>query len=377
MVIPSIVARAIPPDRPGYDRAMLLARALQRAVDRTRAKPLPVRLAWTLALVGVLSGVRVALDPIWPAGYPYILSYGGIILAAALFRGPAGVLATGLSAAFAAFFYLQPLFSFQVSGWAQQLGLLVFVMSGAFSSTVIEAFHEALERAHRAEAGQALLLKEFRHRTRNDLASLSALLLLRARSAPPEAQAAIREGAAHCLALAKVHTRLSHAEPDGTDGTPVVNTREFVMGLVQDLGQGIAGDGLRPVSILADADAHHLSTERAVQLGLVINETVTNALKYAFPGERSGTIWVAFRREGERFLLTVEDDGVGLPPEAIIQLHAGSAARARSMGMGTRLLRSLAAQLRGHFQRHPGPEGVGCVCELTFPAEVWTAPPPG
>jgi hypothetical protein len=93
-----------------------------------------------------------------------------------------------------------------------------------------------------------------------------------------------------------------------------LDTRAFVAGLCADLEAAQAGGALRPVALVAEAEAHPLDAERAVPLGLVLNEAVTNALKYAFPGERAGTVRVRFAREGAEFALTVADDGVGLPP---------------------------------------------------------------
>jgi two-component sensor histidine kinase len=126
------------------------------------------------------------------------------------------------------------------------------------------------------------------------------------------------------------------------------------------------------VALVAEAEAHPLDSERAVQLGLTLNEAVTNALKYAFPEERAGTVRVRFAREGGEFVLTVADDGIGLPREGEV---AGGAVPPRRLassggGLGTRLLGALAAQLRGSFKRLPGEGGVGTVAELRFPVQA-------
>jgi two-component sensor histidine kinase len=74
--------------------------------------------------------------------------------------------------------------------------------------------------------------------------------------------------------------------------------------------------------------------DRAVPLGLIINELVTNAIKHAFPGQRSGRIRVGFEAVDEGLALTVEDDGVGFDDQ-------------RNVGMGEDLLRGLSVQLGG------------------------------
>ena len=165
------------------------------------------------------------------------------------------------------------------------------------------------------QRARALLLEEFRHRTRNDLGSLVGILLLRARAATSEAaRDGLREAADHAMALARVHTRLAKDSVAAEDAT-TVDTREFVVGLCEDLAKAFAGDGLRPVALNAEAEAHRLTTERSVQLGLVLNEAITNAFKYAFPEGRGGQVQVRFVREGGHFLLTVVDDGPGMLPD--------------------------------------------------------------
>jgi two-component sensor histidine kinase len=131
------------------------------------------------------------------------------------------------------------------------------------------------------------------------------------------------------------------------------------------------GEGLRPLALSVEAEAHTLDTERAVQLGLVLNEAVANALKYAFPEDRPGTVRVRFAREEEEFVLTVADDGIGLPTEGELS-GALLAPAPYGSGLGTRLLRALAAQLRGSFSRHPGEGQRGTVAGLRF-----RAAPPG
>jgi two-component sensor histidine kinase len=74
-----------------------------------------------------------------------------------------------------------------------------------------------------------------------------------------------------------------------------------------------------------------------------------------------------FAREGSEFVLTVADDGISLPPEGELE-GAPPAAPARGSGLGSRLLRALAAQLRGRFARHVGPCGRGTVAEPRFAA---------
>ena len=76
---------------------------------------------------------------------------------------------------------------------------------------------------------------------------------------------------------------------------------------------------------------------------------------------------VRFAREGGEFVLTVADDGIGAAREGDLEA-APPAPPPTGSGLGTRLLRALAAQLRGSFSRRPGEGGRGTVAELRFPA---------
>jgi two-component sensor histidine kinase len=376
---------------------MLRSVLVNAAISRTRRWPTWARYASATAIVAATFLLRRAADPILPQGYPYLLAFVAVLLSAALFNHASGVLATVLSGALAAYFYLPPVSSFAVQNQGDVVGLGLFAAVGTVISQTVETLHRALADLQRAlkdrqqalddlarsnadlsrsEERRGLLLREFRHRTRNDLHSLVGLLRLRARAAPSDAaREGLREAAEHAMALARVHTRLTAADRD--DGASV-DTREFVLGLCTDLDAAVAGEGLRAVALVAEAEAHALDAERAVQLGLVLNEVVTNAIKYAFPEDRAGTVRVRFAREGEEFVLAVADDGIGLLAEGELR-GAPPAPPPRESGLGTRLLRALAAQLRGSFSRRPGEDGRGTVAALRFPAAspgLPSLPPP-
>ncbi len=88
-----------------------------------------------------------------------------------------------------------------------------------------------------------------------------------------------------------------------------------------------------------------MSRDRAVAMGLVVNELVTNAAKYAFPSGRAGMITVSLRRLETGAELVVADDGVGLPPES----------RIRSGGLGRKLVESFARQAGAILTLGDGP----------------------
>jgi two-component sensor histidine kinase len=104
-------------------------------------------------------------------------------------------------------------------------------------------------------------------------------------------------------------------------------------------------DGGRAIVLRTDIESVLLPTDRAIPIGLIVNELVTNAVKYAFPGESSGTVMVALKRLPGEFRLTVADDGKGIESQ-----------RADS-GLGGRLVEGCAQQLGGQVERKSDSQG--------------------
>ena len=117
------------------------------------------------------------------------------------------------------------------------------------------------------------------------------------------------------------------------------------------LGEGLRG--IRPIAVEVDADRVETRSQLATRIGLIVNELVTNALKHAFPDERGGTVSVRLRRTGDELTLTVEDDGIGCPD-------------APAEGLGSRIVRLLVQQLRGHMTRELA--NPGCRVTIVIPA---------
>jgi two-component sensor histidine kinase len=274
-----------------------------------------------LAACGVVSAslpLAFTLQSLVPLAYPYLPFLLAVLLAGSVFDQGSGYVAVGLSALFAAWLFLPPVGYPDVHEGRDGVPLALFVALGTATAAVMEALHHAVVRERRAHADLArserqrrLLLSEFRHRTRNDLQSLAALLLLRARSAPSQAAAdGLREAAEH----ARAHAWLAHGDT-GDDASPGrVDTKEFVEGFCRDLGRALLGGELRPIALIATAEAHTLDSERAVHLGLALNELVTNALKYAFPDEGAGTVRVRFAREGRASSSPCRTTASAFPP---------------------------------------------------------------
>jgi two-component sensor histidine kinase len=213
-------------------------------------------------------------------------------------------------------------------------------------------FAEANAQLRRLAEERAILLSEAIHRTGNDLQRLASSLSLQAGlSTEPAVRQALKEASDRVVAQVRINARLDQHRDDGQ---PDVDSKAFIEGLTNDLRQGAVG--MRPITLRAIAEARLLPMASAAPVGLIINELVTNALKYAFPDDMEGNVAVAFRCDGSDFVVAVEDDGVGFDPLA----------PPRGTGLGTRVSRALARQLGGHLEAAPTNPGE------TRPGARWT-----
>jgi PAS domain S-box-containing protein len=192
-----------------------------------------------------------------------------------------------------------------------------------------------------------MLLVEVNHRAKNSLAIAASLLAIQGRRQPDPAVRALFEEAQDRLnAMARVHDLLSKSEK-----AQRVDVSVYVADLCEALrpitenDDHIRLEAKMEGGILVEADT-------AVPLGIVLTELVTNAVKYAFPTPRSGTILVqALRSQPGWVELIVRDDGIGI-----------SSLREGSLGYG--LVRSLVQQIRGEIDIR---NEAGLVVTLSFP----------
>jgi two-component sensor histidine kinase len=143
-------------------------------------------------------------------------------------------------------------------------------------------------------------LAEAVHRARNDLAAVAAMLRLQAGAAGSlPVRLALLDAEAWVLALSSLNGRL-----DGLKET-FVESAALLNGMAEDFQTMRLGR--RSVNFTVNAESHQLPLLRAKALGLIVNELVVNALKYAFPDGRSGTVSIGLRRSDDHWRLSVRD----------------------------------------------------------------------
>ncbi|MFO1071599.1 MAG: histidine kinase dimerization/phosphoacceptor domain -containing protein [Geminicoccaceae bacterium] len=204
-------------------------------------------------------------------------------------------------------------------------------------------------------AEKDLLLREVHHRVKNNLQIVSSLLNLRAqRLHSLAARDEVRQAQMRVAAMTLVHRRL-YEDDD-------IRTIDLG-GLLEDLCRLLdEANDRRQAAIELKVVAEPVQTppDQAIPLALLVTEAVTNAFKHAFPPDLAGRIEVSLARSGQRALLSVSDDGVGL------------AGGADAGGMGVTLMRMLAKQAGGNLVLL---EAQGTRIELEFPVALPTAAP--
>lgn len=205
------------------------------------------------------------------------------------------------------------------------------------------AVREARDRAE-------LLLREVNHRVANSLTLVAALARMQTNAvADPAAKQALEEMQARISAIAGIHRRLYTSQD-----VEAVELDAYLAGLVEELQLAMKASG-RDHAIRLQAEPIRLATDKAVSLGVVVTELVTNAYKYAYPSETQGEIRVRVMREGPDTLsLAVEDDGIGWTGEG----------EAKGTGLGSRIIRAMASNLRSVLTYAPG--RIGTRAMLSF-----------
>lgn len=274
----------------------------------------------------------------------FFIMYPAIFLAALLFDRGSGFVATGLSTALL-------VVSIQQRGGNHMLEqywlpLSLFLLLGLGLATLTELLRKGWERAIEAERVKDVLYRELGHRTKNDLALAASVLNLQARSqSSREVEAALNTAVARLQVLGKAHERL---DPTGKgDGVPM---RDYIEAVCQSLKHSIS-DSLQ-VNVRVECDELELPVRRAIPVGLIVNELMTNAYKHAFASAGAGHLIVSLRR-GPRCVLTVQDDGMGCPDAAVPRV-------------GSQLVQLLVRQLDGKMERRAA--NPGCSVSIQFPA---------
>jgi two-component sensor histidine kinase/CheY-like chemotaxis protein len=208
--------------------------------------------------------------------------------------------------------------------------------------------HASRDRFAALAAEREVLLREVNHRVGNSLQIIASLLHLQASSAAEDdVKAALTNAMGRVAAVAQVHRRLYTSHD-----LKSVLLNQYLDALLEDLRRSAEGNRMSRLTL--KAEAIEIDPDRAVAIGIIVNELVMNAVKYAYP-DGAGPIHVDLTGRGRELELCIADDGVGLNAKT----------DPRSTGMGQRIVTAMAAKLAATVERDPVHSGTRIV--LRFP----------
>lgn len=180
-----------------------------------------------------------------------------------------------------------------------------------------------------------VLLKEVHHRVKNNLQVISSILNLQSSYVKDQNTLnLLKECQNRIKSMAFIHESL-YQNKDFSN----INFSEYLVMLAKNLlhSYGMLENRIR---LVLDVEKVALNLDLSIPCGLIVNEIISNALKYAFPGEREGVISIELKLKGDKLYLVIGDNGVGLPPELDFR---------NTESLGLQLVVTLVEQLNGEI----------------------------
>lgn len=261
---------------------------------------------------------------------------------------------------------LSPPPPFWQTGWF--LGIAVLFISFALYTLVVsrnrrsaqlrekleEQVRERTLEISRQNEEKTVMLKEIHHRVKNNLQVISSLLNLQAEGITDKRVLALFEDCRHRVnSMALIHEKMYQSK------TLVnIDIRNYIDELIRSLID--AYDSNKSIHLDSDIEEHPFRIDTIVPLGLILNEIISNSLKYAFADREEGTLFISLHKTGpNRFLLEVSDNGKGIPPTLNFET-------AESLGM--QLIHMLSGQINGNVEMTTGNKGT--VYRISFQEEA-------
>lgn len=220
----------------------------------------------------------------------------------------------------------------------QQVALYVLVTALAvlvlLRLTLFRFIHTLIRDLSRASADKDLLLRESHHRIKNNFAVVESFLHLQSTTAPnADTSEALQTASSRITNMRLLYERLLE-----TDSHTTVALRDYLKPLAEHVVSVYQHE--KQIDLQSDIDELSLDAERGFALGAIVTELLTNSLKHGYADGSSGTVKVSLTHVDSDAILTICDDGRGLPPDIKV---------ADSDSFGLTVVRMLAEQLGGTF----------------------------
>lgn len=230
----------------------------------------------------------------------------------------------------------------------------LYLLGSIFGKDLLKS-HNALYKSKKALTRQMhekeMLLKEVHHRVKNNLQTVSSLLSLQSRSVQENKMKNLLKSTQNrVISMAMVHEML-YMRKDISQ----IEYRSYVQELSEYLIRSIKGLDSK-VHLKIDIPEIKLGIDTAIPLGLLINEAVTNALKYGFADDQEGEIYIALKKEIDKhYVLNIGDNGIGFPD---------TINHKNSKSLGLKLIHNLTRQLKGSIQKDTSKKGTNYIIKF-------------
>ncbi len=227
----------------------------------------------------------------------------------------------------------------------------VYLIGGVFGKNLLHAHHNLYKSKKEIEKRiqeKETLLKEIHHRVKNNLQTVSSLLSLQSRNIEDvDMKSLIKSSQNRVISMAMVHEMLYMR-----DDLSKIEYKSYVKELSEYLIRSLKGRE-NNIKLKLNIEDVKLGIDTAIPLGLLINEAITNALKYGIKDDAEGEIHIELRQENYRdYILSIGDNGVGIPEKVNFK---------SSKSLGLKLIHNLARQLRGTITRDHSKKGTNYI----------------
>jgi two-component sensor histidine kinase len=214
-----------------------------------------------------------------------------------------------------------------------------------------EKTNQILEQANKEKE---TLLKEIHHRVKNNLQVISSILRLQSSYVKdPSTLRILEESQQRILSMSMIHETLYKSNNFAS-----INMANYFNELLEELINSYQQRSDLIIHLDKKIDDTHLILDQAIPCGLIVNEVITNTLKYAFKDRNEGTIKIHFSELGNNYLLEIGDNGMGFPDNFNID---------EPDTLGVQLILTLSEQLDGKLEMN---QANGLMYSLQFPKKI-------
>jgi two-component sensor histidine kinase len=229
--------------------------------------------------------------------------------------------------------------------------LFYFYLNSSKKRKLLHKKNQQIEEAHTAIEN---LMRESHHRIKNNLQVVSSLLKIQSKNArTQEAKSGLLEAYSRISTIALLHQKLQ-----GSEGFEHINSKDFLGQLIPAIQHSLAGEN-KVNKFEIDLEKINISMDSAISIGLIVNELLTNAIKYAFQDQKEVATFVriSLKKQTSSLTLIVADNGKGLPDDFNID---------GLKSLGFKIVRSMASKLKATvFTKNDN----GAVIEINIPYE--------